>query len=252
MSFRFAFVWALGLLAAAPVAACRAQNQTPMLTPQEVRALSTGYYSAYEYDRVVAKVALTPEQAYFTPDWLPGTLWLPGGEKAPVAALRYNLALRLVEVRDPTIPAGVRIVPVGSLRGFTLGAEGKAGSRSFEARSVDRSANSRNFFEVLNAGALQLLLLHTLDEKAANWIAAYNLETRPASIGRVTRLFVARPGQQLVEELPLKRKAAEKLFGDKATQVAAYAAGKNLSYEQVPDLVWMVDYYNSLLNVPHE
>ncbi|GAA4003479.1 hypothetical protein GCM10022408_13810 [Hymenobacter fastidiosus] len=222
--------------------------QARMLTPQEVRALSAGYYSPSEYDRVVAKAALTPEQAYFTPDWQPGTLRTAGGETVGVAAVRYNVARRLVEVRDSGGPAGLRIVPVGGLRGFTPGAAGKPGSHTFETRPVSRAANGRNFFEVLTPGPLQiLLLLHTLEEKSANWIAAYNLETRPASVNRLTRLFVAKPGQHGVEELPLKRKAGAKLFGRQAPRVAAYATEKKLRYEQVPDLVWLVAYYNDLL-----
>jgi hypothetical protein len=144
----------------------------------------------------------------------------------------------------------VRIVPVGGVRGFTLGAAPRPGSYTFEVRAESRAANSRNFFQVLTPGPLQLLLLHTLDEKAANWIAAYNLETRPASISQVKRLFVARPGQTTVEELPLRRKAVEKLFGSHAGQVAAYAAEQKLDYEQVPDLVWLVTYYNKLVQSP--
>ncbi|SHI37087.1 hypothetical protein SAMN02745146_0675 [Hymenobacter daecheongensis DSM 21074] len=248
MSFPIPKFLLAGLLAAGPFLTCRAQAN--MMSANDVRNLSAGYYSAYEYDRVVAKAALTPEQAYFTPEWQPGTLWTAGGEKGGVAALRYNMALRLVEVRDPATPAGVRIVPVGGLRGFTLGPEGKPGSRTFEARLVTRAANSRNFFEVLTEGPLQLLLQHGIDEKEATWIAAYNLETRPASVSRVTRLFVAKPGLSTVEELPLKRKAVEKLFVPYASEVASYATGKKLSYEQVPDLVWLVNYYNTLSKAP--
>lgn len=217
------------------------------MTPQEVKSLLSGYGSAYEYERTVAKAALTPEQAYFTPDWLAGTVWLANGEQRAVAALRYNIALRLVEMRDVNVPGGVVVAPVGSLRGFTLGTSGPAGTHTFEARSENRVANSRNFFEVLTPGPLQLLLLHSIDNKDANWIAAYNLETRPASVGRITQLFVAKPGQTNVDELPLKRKSVEKLFGPQAAKVATYATEKKLSYEQVPDLVWLVEYYNELL-----
>ncbi|RYU77976.1 hypothetical protein [Hymenobacter persicinus] len=239
--------WLLtGLLAALPLGAVWAQTQPAMLTQQQVHALAQGYYTPYEYNRTVEKAALTPEQAYFTPDWQTGTLWTAGGEKHSVAALRYNIALRLVEVRDPTTPAGVSVLPVGGLRGFTLGAEGKRGSHTFETRTVGRSADSRNFFETLTAGPLQLFLLHTIDEKAANWIAAYNIETRPASVSRGVQLFAGQAGQGAVQELALKRKSVEKLFGAQAPQVAAYAAEKKLDYEQVPDLVMLVDYFNSL------
>ena len=223
----------------------RAQQPAAFSAP-EVRAMATGYYSAYEYRRIIDRAALTPEQAYFDPAWQAGTLLTADGRKVPVPALRYNMALRLVEVRDAEAASGLSILPPGSIQGFVLGPEGKPGSHTFVARAEAHAANVRLFLELLNVGPLQLLLLHKVDEHDSNWSAVNNVETRTSSVGRSALLFVGAADRPTVTTLLPKRKSVEKLFGPQAPQVAEYAARQNLSYEQVPDLVWMVDYFNQL------
>ena len=72
--------------------------------------------------------------------------------------------------------------------------------------------------------------------------AALAVDTRAGYERQFTCLYVADPAHEKVRELPLTQKAVLKMFGERAPQMAAYAAEKNPRY---PDNVAeLVQHYN--------
>lgn len=221
-----------------------AQNQTFSMT--EISQLTGGVYTPFAYRRLIEQAKLTPEQAYYSPDWKAGTLLLRDSQALAVPAMRFNMAMRLVEVQDPTAEGGIRIVPAAGIRGFILGSAGKAG-QVFEVQSY-RSAtySGKGFFESLNQGAVRLFLLHEVVEQPAARNEALGVETRAAQYLRSTQPYVLRAGQERVEQLSLTKKAVLRLFSEKAPQIEAYASQNNLSYEQLPHVAKMMAHYQAL------
>ncbi|QIL76270.1 hypothetical protein [Hymenobacter sp. HDW8] len=235
----------LVLLNVALVSLSMAQNQN--ITMSEVGRLTGGSYTPFEYKRLVDQTKLTPEQAYYTPDWKAGTLLFTNEQALAVPAMRFNMAMRLVEVQDPTAEGGIRIIPAASIRGFILGPAGKNG-QAFEVQSYrSASYSGKNFFESLNQGPVRLFLLHEVVERPAARNEALGVETRAAQYLRSTQPYVLRAGQERVEPLSLTKKAVLRLFNEKAPQIEAYASQNNLSYEQLPNVVRMMEHYQSLI-----
>lgn len=223
-----------------------AQNQN--VTMSEVGRLTGGYYTPFEYRRIVDQAKLTPEQAYYTPDWKVGTLLLTNEQALAVPALRFNMAMRLVEVQDPSAEGGVRVVPAASVRGFILGNAGQNG-QVFEVQSYrSASYSGKNFFESLTQGGpVRLFLLHEVVERPAARNEALGVETRAAQYLRSAQPYVLRAGQERAEPLNLSKKAVLRLFNEKAPQMEAYASQNNLSYEQLPHVAKMITHYQTLL-----
>lgn len=57
---------------------------------------------------------------YFPPDWQPGQILSIEGPPQAVPAMRYNIVHHWLEVKDTTVPGGLRVLSVGSIRGFVL------------------------------------------------------------------------------------------------------------------------------------
>ena len=81
-------------------------------------------YSALNRAAAANKAAAEAGEAhpihYFTPDWQPGQILSIEGPPQAVLAMRYNIVHRWLEVKDATVPGGLRVLPVGSIRGFVL------------------------------------------------------------------------------------------------------------------------------------
>ena len=83
-------------------------------------------YSALNLNRATTanKAAAEAGEAhpihYFTPDWQPGQILSIEGPPQAVPAMRYNIVHRWLEVKDATVPGGLLVLPVGSIRGFML------------------------------------------------------------------------------------------------------------------------------------
>lgn len=180
---------------------------------------------------------------YYDPDWVPGSLLTVKGEPQPVPGLRYNLVHHWVEVRDPAVPGGVRLYPLGSLRGFVLNnAPGRPGHR-FGAYRV--GGEGRLLLEELNEGPLYLLLGYDLELVGAVRNAAVNVETQASQFRRTSTLYVATPARAQAQALALNQRAVLRLFGPAEGDMALYAQQHNLRYDNLNDMVRLVDYFNT-------
>ena len=186
---------------------------------------------------------------YYDPDWVPGSLLPIKGEPQPVPGLRYNLVHHWVEVRDATVPGGVRLYPVGSLRGFVLNnAPGRLGHR-FGAYRVGGAG--RLLLEELTEGPVRLLLGYDLELVGAVRNVAIGVETQAAQFRRTSELYVAIPtrplAQPLAQPLALSQRTVLHLFGAAAGDMALYAQQHSLRYDNLTEVVQLVDHFNATL-----
>ncbi|AMJ64112.1 hypothetical protein [Hymenobacter sp. PAMC 26628] len=182
---------------------------------------------------------------YYDPDWVPGALLPIKGEAQPVPGLRYNLVHHWVEAQDPTVPGGVRLYPVGSLRGFVLNnAPGRPGHR-FGAYRVGGAG--RLLLEELTEGPVRLLLGYDLELVGAVRNAAIGVETQAAQFRRTSELYVATPARPLAQPLALGQRAVLRLFGAAEGDMALYARQHTLRYDNLTDVVQLVDHFNATM-----
>jgi hypothetical protein len=173
----------------------------------------------------------------------PGALRTFDGRYRPVPGLRYHAGLRLLEAQDSINTDSTHLWPVGSLRGFDLGEPGEATApRRFRPRLVKEGSagQRREFVEVLtmvDAGPLLLAWLYTSGADAV----AGRLSMAPL-------LLVGAgndPGEPL-RPLELSRSSVQRLFGNRAEAINAYALTKQLAYDKPTDVARMIDYFNRL------
>ena len=91
-------------------------------------------------------------------------------------------------------------------------------------------------------------LYHRFVDQKAEIHPVLRVETRKAQ-RVVVQQVLAGPGTDdagSLQLLALTKRTVLKLFGTRAQEVEAYVATRRLSYEQLQDVVWMVDYYNTL------
>lgn len=173
----------------------------------------------------------------------PGALRTFDGRYRPVPGLRYHAGIRLLEARDSINTDSTHLWPMGSLRGFDLGEPGDAmPPRRFRPRlTKEGSAGQRHeFVEVLtmvDAGPLLLAWLYT---SGADAVA-----------GRLSRapLLLVGTGNDPTEPLrplELNRSSVQRLFGNRAEAINAYAMTKQLLYDKPTDVARMIDYFNRL------
>ncbi len=244
---------ALGLLLGA---AATSQAQSGELLAHEfIRkdvfdAMTKSMQQSSEYAKLMGSLKNVPGQGYFTPEWLPGSVVKKAGAPETAAALRYNLAGQVVELRSGAADGDVQVLSPGELTRFTLGPATQLNSHYFEAHAYQNSQQSGgvDFFEALNTGIqLRFFLLHKLGVRpGASTSISSTGELRPDAFVKETRLFVQRPGQTRLQEFELTPKAVVKLFGSRAREVQEYAATKKWSYSNLQDVIWMTDYYNQL------
>ena len=164
-----------------------------------------------------------------------------------VPAMKYNVALHLLEVRDST---GSHVWPAGSLDGFYLG-KGKD-ARHFRTYEVRDGSVKRNFVEVLTVdddSPLVLGVLHHYQHEDAQLDPILHTETKPART-EIGQIVVAGPGKAPHEPLraiTLNQRYVSKLFGPQNAAVEAYAAKEHLSYTDLGQVMRMVEYYNQKL-----
>jgi hypothetical protein len=174
----------------------------------------------------------------------PGVLVLPNKRRVRVPAMKYNVALHLLEVRDST---GSHVWPPGSLDGFYLGKG--ADARHFRSLLVRNGGTERNFVEVLTAddnAFLMLAVLHHYVHDDAVLDPVLHSEVRPArtEIGQVVLAGPSVTPQEPLRPISLNRREVSRLFGTRAAQVDAYAAQEHLSYTDLAQVLRMVEYYN--------
>ncbi|RSK50818.1 hypothetical protein [Hymenobacter rigui] len=195
------------------------------------------------------KLTIAPQLLYFTGGWATGTVSAPAASPAAaVQTMRYNVVLQQLEIQDTSQPNGFRALTPDVLPGFSISGPDRA-SHQFAAKPYYNEAHvqQRSFFEVLASGNIQLLILHEFYIQPAEYVAAYNVESKPEEYRRITRLFAGTPAKEAVYELALTKQTVLKLFEkDARTELAAYATTNHLAYSDVNDVLKLVTYYNSM------
>ncbi|MCC2548882.1 hypothetical protein LJY25_20705 [Hymenobacter sp. BT175] len=207
------------------------------------------YRDANNPDRLrdLANEAASSPQAYLVPVWQPGTLLTISRNTRPAPGLRYNVARQLLELKDSV--GGLRVFPVGSLRGFTIGESSNA--RTFRTRLTrgTGSSSGRAFVEIFTEqpdGPLVLALAHRFVDKPAEMHPILRVETQKAR-REIGQLLLAGPGQDAqgaLRPLELNERSVLKLFGPASAQLREYAAKNSLRYEELADVMKLVNEYN--------
>ena len=185
-------------------------------------------------------------EAYLVAISQPGTLvMLPDQRRVKVPALRYNVALRLLEVQDST---GFHVWPPGSLAGFYLGRGPEA--RHFRSYKVRTEGPALDFVEVLTAADNAPLLLavqHRYVHDDPQFDPVLHTETRPGR-SLVAQRVIAGPGNgsEPLRELPLTQRYVGRLFGAQAAAVATYAQREHLGPTDLAQVLRQVEYFNQL------
>ncbi|UOQ98748.1 hypothetical protein MUN81_04465 [Hymenobacter sp. 5317J-9] len=190
------------------------------------------------------KDLINAPEAYLVSVEQPGVLVLPNKRRIRVPAMRYNVALHLLEARDST---GSHVWPPGSLDGFYLG-QG-ADVRHFRTFVVRNGNTQRDFVEVLTRdddAFLILAVLHHYVHEDAQYDPVLNTVSRPArtEIGQVVVAGSGVKPQEPLRAVSLNQREIPRLFGTRAAQVEAYAAKEHLSYTDLGQVLRMVEYYN--------
>jgi hypothetical protein len=181
------------------------------------------------------------EQTWLMPTPVPGVLTIATGQRRRASALRYNVALHLVEAQDST---GWHVWDAVELRGFEVGM-GRA-RRQFIAQDVRNRYAHRDFIELLSAeptGPLIVGAQHVFHHEEELRDPVLRVVTRPA-VNQVVYELVWGISNAPYRTLQLKEKLVLRLFGNSAGDVAAYARQEQLRYEDLNDVLRMVNYYN--------
>ena len=240
----------LGLL----VASTTLRSHAQVLTDRDMRDVANNRpYSALNLNRADAanKSAAEAEAAhpihYFAPDWRPGQLIGVDGVSQPVAGMRYNIVQRWLEVKDATVPGGLRVLPVGSIRGFVLADSPGQPAYQFGAYLGPRQDGRLFMQELTPDGPVHLLIRFDVESIAPVRNSALAVDLQPGLERQFTRLYVFEPTHPEARELPLTQKAVLKIFGAQAPQMASYATQKQLRYSDLPDVAKLVEHYNSTM-----
>lgn len=209
------------------------------------------YFSALNLNRSTAasQAAAAAEAVhpthYFDPTWRAGTVFGPDGQPLAAPGMRYNLVHYWLEVQDASVPGGLRVLPVGSFRGFVLAAAGSEPERHFGAYRGPGADGRLVLEELTNAGQVRLLVRHAIEYVPAVQNTALHLETQPAREQRLASLYAINPASPSAHPQALTEKAAMRLFGKDAPAMASYATSHQLHFSELTDLVRLVDYYNA-------
>ena len=185
-------------------------------------------------------------EAYLVSIDQPGALVLLDQRRVRVPALKYNVALRLVEVRDST---GSHVWPPGSLDGFYLGQGSEA--RHFRSKLVRNGSTRLDFVEVLtqsDTSPLALAVQHSYRHEEARLDPILRTETQPerTEIGQTVLAGTDLMAKEPLRAVSLTEKSVSPLFGSRAPEVAAWAAKQHLSYTDLGQVLHMVEYYNQI------
>jgi hypothetical protein len=185
-------------------------------------------------------------EAYLISVDQPGTLVLLDKRRVRVPALKYNVALRLLEVRDST---GSHVWPPGSLDGFYLGRGSEA--RHFRSKMVRNGSTKLDFAEVLTQSdnsPLVLALQHSYRHEDAQLDPILHTEIRPerTEIGQTVLAGTDLVAKEPLRAVLLTQRNVTQLFGSRASEVAAWATKQSLSYTDLGQVLRMVEYYNQI------
>ncbi|MGY3090774.1 hypothetical protein ACVWYF_003835 [Hymenobacter sp. UYAg731] len=225
----------------------RAQAQ--MQSSRDLAELGMDLYQRANSPDALARMRkdlVNAPEAYLERVELPGTLVLLDKRRVRVPALKYNVALHLLEVRDST---GSHVWPPGSLDGFYLNLGSEA--RHFRSRLVRNGSTRLDFVEVLTQAddsPLVLAVQHSYFHEDAQLDPVLHTETRPerAEIGQTVLAGTGLLAKEPLRAVSLSQKSVSPLFGSRAPEVAAWAAKQGLSYTDLGQVLRMVEYYNQI------
>lgn len=186
-------------------------------------------------------------EAYLVSIDQPGALVLLDKRRVRVPALKYNVALHLLEVRDST---GSHVWPPGSLDGFYLGQGSEA--RHFRSRLVRTGSTQLDFVEVLtlaNDSPVVLGLQHRYLHEDAQRDPVLHTEIRPArtEIGQTVVAGSGKKPKEPLRELMLNQRSITRLLVPFSNDVDSYAIKQHLGYTNLAQVLQMVEYYNQHL-----
>ena len=229
-------------LAAGLLLAASAQAQTARDLSDIGIALYQEANSPKALERMRKDLINAPE-AYVVSVDQPGTLVLLTKRRVRVPAMKYNVALHLLEVRDST---GSHVWPPGSIDGFYMGRGVDA--RHFRTFGVRDSGLKQDFVEVLTAAddsplvlAVQHVYVH--DDAQVNPILRNETRAARTEIGQVVLAGREVPVREL-RPLVLSQRNVLRLFGSLATEIALYATAQHLGYTDLAQVLRLVEYYN--------
>ena len=239
------FLLAFGLLALAGAAhAQTARDLTEISMDLHQAAMSTARMERLNREMFDQPVT------WLEYDARPGTLITTTGKRLPVKALRYNVALHVVEARDST---GKRLWGPDGLRGFEFG--NGPGRRQFQSLPVRNRDVNQDFVEVLTVDADGQLILgaeHAFVHEDEQLHPVLKTVLKPA-VNQVVYDVVSAPvtqPQTPLRPLTLGRKQVLKVFGNRERELEIYALKNNLNYEALADVLKMANYYNELTKRP--
>lgn len=232
---------ALLLAPLAPARAQAARDLTEIGIDLYQQANSPGALARMRRDLVNA-----PE-AYLEAAEQRGAVVLLSKKRVRVPAMRYNVALQLLEVRDST---GSHVWPPGSLDSFYLGRD--SNERHFRSYRVRNGSTKLSFVEVLTVDddcPLVLAVQHTYLHEDAVLDPVLRTETRKArtEIGQTVLTGSGLTPKEPLKPLSLNERSVLRLFGTRSAQVQAFATKENLSYTDLAQVLRMVEYYNQRL-----
>jgi hypothetical protein len=189
------------------------------------------------------KALINAPEAYLVSIYQPGALVMLDKKRVRVPALRYNVALRVLEVRDST---GSHIWPPGSIDGFYMGKG--ADARHFRTYKVRDGSTITDFVEVLTTAdnsPMVLAVQNNYVHEEAQLHPVLHTEVKPArtEIGQVVVAGPNNPKEPL-RPIQLTPRGVLRLFGNHAAPVEAFVAKEHLNYNDLGQVLRMVEYYN--------
>ena len=228
----------LGLAAGSPVAQAQASHDVA-----EARTLYAQANRPPQEPTLRASLKAQGSGFFGDGSMQPGALRTFDGRYRPVPGLRFHAGLRLLEAQDSINLDSTHLWPVGSLRGFDLGEPGDATPpRRFRPRLVKEGSagQRREFVEVLTAVDAGPLLLAWLYTSGADAVAGR------LSMAPLLLVGAGNDPSEPLKPLELSRSSVQRLFGNRAEAVNAYAMTKQLLYDKPTDVARMIDYFNKL------
>ena len=228
------------------------QGLAQMQSGRDVTELSMDIYQRANTPDALARMRkdlVNAPEAYLVALDQPGTLVLPDRRRVRVPAMKYNVALHLLEARDST---GSHVWPPGSLDGFYLGRGAEA--RHFRTYTVRNGSTKTDFVEVLTVDddsplvvALQHVYLH--EDAVLDPILRTEVKKERTEIGQVVLAGASTLPREPLRPLQLNERAVLRLFGMQYRAVQEFAAKEHLSYTDLTQVLRMVEYFNQRL--PH-
>lgn len=193
------------------------------------------------------KALISAPEAYLVSIYQPGTLVMLDKRRVRVPALRYNVALHLLEVRDST---GSHVWPPGSIDGFYMGKGSDA--RHFRTYKVRNGSTLTDFVEVLTIAddsPIVLAVQNSYIHEEAQVHPILHTEIKPArtEIGQEVVAGPTATPREPLKVLQLSQRGVLRLFGTRAAPVEAYVAKEHLSYTDLGQVLRMVEYYNQVV-----